>query len=121
MKVTSEMVERALSAFKGRRMVDPPWQESEAAMRAALEAVLTDGAEPEQPMNKPPFISTADLKGQRFIYSARTRAAKAAERAYAEWHERVIATLGEGNPSLQECWSYVMDRALEALTDGEKP
>jgi len=48
MKVTTEMVQRALSVFKGRRMVDPPWQESEAAMRAALEAVLTDVPEPEE-------------------------------------------------------------------------
>ena len=63
------------------------------------------------------FIPTSDLKGKRFIFSARQRAARAAEAAYYEW----VGRAGRNeDPIRQECWSYVIDHALKALTDGEE-
>lgn len=61
------------------------------------------------------FISTARLRGRRFAFSARMRAAKAAEEAWDGYYGH-LEQLPRHMP-VQDRWSYAIDRALEALTD----
>lgn len=63
-------------------------------------------------------LNTPDLKGGRFMFSARQRAARAAQMAWEGWPLYAERRKALGEP-VRERWSYAIDIALVALTDGE--